>query len=123
MDGDRRSTLIPPLRGLVTDEELSNALQYAATSAETLANAKRDIERCEALMKKARAEAFARLEGPVAQREILSYADDTYQRLAELRAEAVWIVAAITSKREWAERVVSIWQSEGANIRHMGGIR
>lgn len=102
---------------LVTDDMVSNALDYLAQSTEAAAAAKAERIRAEYARKKVRSMIMLDSDGPIAIREAHAETSEEYEKACEREAEAVRNDEWHRLQRNKAEAIVEAWRTESATVR------
>ncbi len=103
---------------LVTDDMISDALDFLAKSSQEAAAARGMRVRREFMRKRARAHLVNQSdEKSVAAREAWAEDHDDYAAACEAEAEAVEADEFLRAERNKAETVIQCWQTENANRR------
>lgn len=103
---------------IVTDEQLSQALDWLRDNAAAIGEAKRQAVLTEKMCKHVKAlEMKKHNQLPVSAQEREAYASDAYQRALFSEAKAAGEYEAMRALREAAALKIEAWRSEQANFR------
>lgn len=102
---------------MISDEQLSRALNYLAETDEKAAELRADMERQEYYFKRAKALAFKLAEGTVADRNATAETSPEVTVAAETWFSAIQASESVKAKRQRAALVVEVWRSCNANRR------
>ena len=102
----------------ITEDRLTKALTYLATSDQECADAKSWVARTEYLAKLREAFAFKAAQGDtVRDREVAAKTDQDAQKCWEIHFEAIASYEKLRAKRELEALIVEVWRSVNANRR------
>jgi len=101
----------------ITNERLSQSLQYLADTDEHAAELKADVERQEYMFKRSKALAFKLAEGTVADRNATAETSADAGTAAEKWFAAIKDSETVRAKRQTAALIVEVWRSMNANRR------
>ncbi len=102
---------------MISEDRLTKAMQYLATTDERAAELKAAVESSEYKAKVTKATVFLHITGTVAEREATAVqANETKDAYRE-HFQAIRDYQAVANKRELERLVVEVWRSENANRR------
>lgn len=102
---------------MISDERAEKALRYLASTDESCAAAKANMERMEYKAKAVRQQVFLIEEGTVAERTAKAEIDLDHQNTLEEYFDAMKNYSAIANKRETERIVLDTWRTIQANRR------
>lgn len=102
---------------MISDERLSKALQYLATTDQEAAESKADVERKEWLFKRSKAVAFKLAQGTVADRNAEAETVKEVEEAADKWFTAIERCEGIKAKRQTEALVIEVWRTCSANQR------
>jgi len=102
---------------VITEEKLTKALTYLASTDESCAKAKSLVKGLEYRLKTNKAIAFLDAEGTQGVREHLAYKDKRYTDTVDQYQNAVCDFETMANRRKTAELIVETWRSLNANQR------
>lgn len=102
---------------MITDEQLSEELEYLSGTDEEAANAKALVKALERKEKTVKAIGFLKAEGTVASREHKAVSSVAWGEHIETYQNAVADSETLENKRNTAALVVEVWRSLQANRR------
>jgi hypothetical protein len=108
---------------IVEDKYVEAALEYFNAQPHPSAAAMYNVVVTETATKAAYARAFLEASGTVKERECVAELDPAYQAAKAAEAEAIFENADQRSKQKRAEKIIDVWQSEGARARHAERVR
>lgn len=109
--------------GVVKDKHVEAALDYFNSQPHPSATAKYNSLVTETAAKAAYAKAFLEASGTVRERECIAELDPAYQAAKAAEADAAFEEADQKAKTKRAEKIIDVWQSEGANARAAERVR
>lgn len=108
---------------IVTEKNISDALAYLADDPHPVALARKDVTDAENQAKEIYAEAFLKAEGTVKERESLADTNPAVKAARKIESGAVLELERHKARSKAAEMLISVWQSENANIRAAERVR
>ena len=101
----------------ITNDRLSECLDYLARTDQEAAELKADVERQEYMFKRQKALAFKLAEGTVADRNAIAETAGDTGVAAEKWFTAIKESETVRAKRQTAALIVEVWRSMNANRR------
>lgn len=102
---------------LVSNDMVSDALQYLAEHIEPAAAAKAERIKAEYARRKVRARIMLETDGPMAIREATAETSDEYEQACEREAEAARVDELHRLNRMKADAIIESWRTESATVR------
>lgn len=104
----------------ISQERMETALAYLASTDESCADLRADMERAEYRAKRTKAAVFQISEGSVAERNAMAETNADTQSAYERYFEAIRNYDAVKNRRSTEEIVIETWRSLNANRRQGG---
>jgi hypothetical protein len=101
----------------ISDDRLEKALKYMATTDESAAELKADVERAEYRCKLARAREFVTADGSVEARKAVAEMSESVQQAEDQRCKAIVEFEKVKAKRQTEALIVEVWRTCSANSR------
>jgi hypothetical protein len=108
---------------IVKDKHVEAALEYFNAQPHPSSTAKYNALVTETAAKAAYAKAYLAATGTVKERECIAELDPDYQAARAAEADAAFEEAEQKAKTKRAEKIIDVWQSEGANARAAERVR
>ena len=102
---------------MISEDRLSKALAYLASTDAEAAALKVDVERKHYVLKRTKAAVYLMSTGTVPEREAQSITSNEYKDAEQAYLDAYLASEAMANKRKSEELVTKIWQSLNANRR------
>ena len=110
-------------RMIVSDDTVSKALQYLSIDPHPIALARKDVVDAENLTKLVYAQFYLKTSGTVKERESEVECNVEYVDAKAAESNAILDLERHKSRAKAAEMLISVWQSENANVRAAERIR
>lgn len=102
---------------MITNDRVSQQIDYLKDTDEDAGELKADVERTEYQFKRAKALVFKLAEGTVADRNATAETSPEVEAAAEKWFKAIKASEVIRAKRQTAALIVEVWRSVNANRR------